>query len=136
MLAVASEMAHQTSRLHRLLTLLDCIFSLPLLSSRRPLFCFFAVSQFKFFVMLSVCCFTPPVSTSLTPSALVEDLCCHLILCYSVRVDCAFVAGSTSTTRRTAARQIGEIAKQHPTELRPLLRRVSSLSPCMHIEYL
>ncbi|CAM6099985.1 unnamed protein product [Calypogeia fissa] len=33
-------------------------------------------------------------------------------------------SGSTSTTRRTAARQIGEIAKQHPTELRPLLRRV------------
>ncbi|KAG6551134.1 hypothetical protein Mapa_007369 [Marchantia paleacea] len=32
--------------------------------------------------------------------------------------------GSTSTTRRTAARQIGEIAKLHPTELRPLLRRV------------
>ncbi|KAL3681420.1 hypothetical protein R1sor_024376 [Riccia sorocarpa] len=34
------------------------------------------------------------------------------------------LAGSTSTTRRTAARQIGEIAKLHPTELRPLLRRV------------
>ncbi|KAL2607435.1 hypothetical protein R1flu_026008 [Riccia fluitans] len=33
-------------------------------------------------------------------------------------------AGSTSTTRRTAARQIGEIAKLHPTELRPLLRQV------------
>ncbi|KAL2633245.1 hypothetical protein R1flu_004724 [Riccia fluitans] len=32
--------------------------------------------------------------------------------------------GFTSTTRRTAARQIGEIAKLHPTELRPLLRQV------------
>ncbi|EFJ06187.1 hypothetical protein SELMODRAFT_186944 [Selaginella moellendorffii] len=32
--------------------------------------------------------------------------------------------GSTSATRLTAAKQIGEIAKQHPTELQALLKRV------------
>lgn len=33
--------------------------------------------------------------------------------------------GSTQTTRRTAARQIGEIAKLHPQDLSALLKKVS-----------